>query len=483
MEVMSYRKNINKIFLSFIFHALFSFLFVFFSYYFLKPKDFSYLTGLFIFEGLLIFFDLTIYNYVIKHLSILKKYHDRQKLISFFFVRLLIFSLLFFLLNLTFIRIFYWDRILINEISIFYGINLSYFVTLIVSFIVIFRILINYLRIILIGSFQQELFSNIQVVSSIIKILTLFLFINNSKSIESILIAYLLGLIIEFLIFFKFSNKIIKFKFNLKKKYLKFPNYLFIFAISNIFFFNVDRIFISYYLIPDEIGKYNFFRVMLSFFFILSISYYYNLFPDISRINSVKKIIKNKIYINFKSLNIILIFILLNIILFSENYFIDFKINNFLEVGNINILKILAIAMYFNIIGIILYSFQVGIFFFKIPSLINIFLIFISIPFFLVLYKPDDSTNVAYIYLFLNICWFFFNLFFLNKNFKKIFSRDILIFFLKNFFINFTVILIILLFLYFLIYNLSKILFYLLIFFCFLFCVTISQRILNKYVY
>lgn len=221
---------------------------------------------------------------------------------------------------------------------------------------------------------------------------------------------------------------------------------------------------------------------MLFFFFILSISYYYNLFPDISRINSQKKIIKNKIYINFKSLNIILIFILLNIILFSENYFIDFRINDFLDVGNINVLKILTIAMYFNTIGIILYSFQVGVFFFKIPAFINLFLIFISIPSFIIFYKADDSTNVAIIYLFLNIFSFFLNLFFLNKNFKKIFSRDLIIFFIKNFFINFVTFFVILLFLYFLIYNLSKILFYLFILFCFLYCMKISQTILNKYV-
>jgi O-antigen/teichoic acid export membrane protein len=164
-------------------------------------------------------------------------------------------------------------------------------------------------------------------VSAIIKIVILFLFINNSKTIESMLFAYLFGLIIEFSIYIKFSNKIIKFKLNLKKKYPKFPSYLILFAITTILIFNIDRIFLSYYLIPNEIGKYNFFRVMLSFFFILSISYYYNLFPDISRINSLKKIIKNKIYINFKSLNIILIFILLNIILFSENYFIDLVLN------------------------------------------------------------------------------------------------------------------------------------------------------------
>lgn len=127
MEIISYKKRVNKIFISSSFHALFNFLFIFFSYFFLKPKDFSYLTGLFIFEGLLTFFDLTIYNYVIKHLSTLRRHDDKQKLISFFFVKLLIFSTLFLTFNLTFIKYFYWDKILISEVFLFYRINLFFF--------------------------------------------------------------------------------------------------------------------------------------------------------------------------------------------------------------------------------------------------------------------------------------------------------------------------------------------------------------------
>jgi len=482
MEVISYKKRVRKMFLSFSFNAFFNFLFVFFSFFFLRSKDFGYLTGLFIFESLLTFFDLTVYNYVIKNLSSLKKYHEKQELISYFLKKLIIFSVLFLFFNLIFVKVFYWDKILINEISTFYKVNLSIFLSLIISLVVIFRILINYLRAIFIGCFKQESFSRIQILSAIIKIVILCLFVNNSKSIESVLFAYLFGLIIEFLIYLIFCNKIIKFTFNFKKIHPKFPNYLILFAITTIIIFNLDKIFLSYHSNLSELGKYNFFRVMLSSFFILSISYYFNLFPDISRLNSIKKIIKNKIYINFKSLNIILIFLLMNIVLFAENFLIDFKINNFLDIGNISVFKILAIAMYFNIIGIILYSFQIGVFFFKIPALINCFLILISLLLFKIFYSTDDSTNVAIIYLFLNIFWFFTNLFFLNRSFKKIFSKDLIIFFIKNFSLKSIIFISLLLLLYFTLYSLSKFLFYLCIISLFLYCIKLSQQILNKYV-
>ena len=267
---------------------LFLIFYLFFSpFFFLRSKDFGYLTGLFIFESLLTFFDLTVYNYLIKNLSSLKKYHKKQELISYFLKKLIIFSVLFLFFNLIFVKIFYFDKILINEISTFYKVNLSIFLSLIISLVVIFRILINYLRAIFIGCFKQELFSRIQILSAIIKIIILCLFVNNSKSIESLLFAYLFGLIIEFLIYSIFCNKIIKFTFNFKKIHPKFPNYLILFAITTIIIFNVDKIFLSYHSNLSELGKYNFFRVMLSSFFILSISYYFNLFLCFIRIDKI----------------------------------------------------------------------------------------------------------------------------------------------------------------------------------------------------
>ena len=81
MNIIFFQNKVAKMFVSHSFFALFNFFLIFFSYYFLKPVDFSYLTGLFILEGLLIFFDLTIYNYVINKLSKLKNIYDKQKLI------------------------------------------------------------------------------------------------------------------------------------------------------------------------------------------------------------------------------------------------------------------------------------------------------------------------------------------------------------------------------------------------------------------
>jgi O-antigen/teichoic acid export membrane protein len=482
MNINFLKNVVAKMFLSHSLFAIFSFFLIFSSYYFLKPDDFSYLTGLFILEGTLIFFDLTIYNYVISKLSKFKRNLDRQKLIFFYLKKILIFSILFLLFNLILVKILYWDKIINNNYYIFYNINLSTFLSLISALIVILRVLINYLKVIFIGNFRQELFSNIQIVSSVIKILILVFFLAFSRSLESILLSYFFGLIFEFVILALFLNKVIEFKFKFKFNINppKFPNYLFFFALSIVAFFNVDRVFLSYNSTSNEIGQYNFFRVILSGFFILSMSYYYTLLPDISKFYNIKKIIYNKIYINFKSLNIILIFIMLGSFLFAEIIIHDFKISNFLEIKKIDIFKILVIQTYFVIIGIILYSFQVSSFFIKIPTLINFFLIFISIPLFFIFNIPENATNIAIIYFFLTMGWFFINLYFLNKHFSKIFSKTLIIFFFKNTFSNFFIILSFMLILNFFFYHLSKLLFYLILFFSFLYYLKLSQQILSK---
>ena len=480
MNIIFFQSKVAKMFVSHSFFALFNFSLIFFSYYFLKPVDFSYLTGLFILEGLLIFFDLTIYNYVINKLSKLKNIYNKQKLISFFLKKILFFSIIFLLFSLIFVKNLYWDKIIIDKIYIFYNINLSFFLSFITAVIVILRILINYLKVIFIGSFRQELFANIQIASSLIKITILFLFLVFYRTIESMLFSYFIGLLVELLLLMIFLRNIIKFKFKSNINPPKFSNSLIFFAISIIIFFNIDRIFLSYNSTLNEIGQYNFFRVILSGFFILSMSYYYNLLPDISKFYKVRKIIYNKIFINFKSLNLILIFIISSIFLFIEIIIEDFKISNFIEIDRIVIFKILVIQIYFVIIGIILYSFQVSSYFIKIPTLTNFFLLIISIPLFFIFNKPDNATNIAIIYFFLTICWFFINLYFLNKHFSKIFSKTLIIFFFKNTFSNFFIIFSFMLILNFFFYSLSKLLFYLILFSSFLYYLNASQQILNK---
>lgn len=480
MNIIFFQNKVAKMFLSNSFYALFNFFLIFFSYYFLKLDDLSYLTGLFILEGFLIFFDLTIYNYVINKLSKLRNIYDKQKLISFFLIKILIFSIIFLLFNLTFIKNIYWDRIIIDKIYIFYNISLSFFLSFITALIVILRIVINYFKIIYIGNFKQELFSSIQIVSSLIKIIILFIFSVLFKSIESILFSYFFGLLVELLLLKIFLRNIIKFKLKFNIKPPKFSNSLIFFAISIIAFFNIDRIFLSYNSTLSEIGLYNFFRVILSGFFILSTSYYYTLLPDISKFYKFNKFIYNKIYINFKSLNLILIFVISSILLFIEIIIADFKISSFIEIERIGIFKILVIQTYFVIIGIILYSFQVSSLFIKIPTLINFFLLTISIPLFFYFNKTDNATNIAIIYFFLTSGWFFINLYFLNKYFNKIFSNSLVFFFLKNSFLNFFIMMSYMSILKFILYSSSKLLFYLILFFSFLYYLNASQELLNK---
>jgi hypothetical protein len=218
----------------------------------------------------------------------------------------------------------------------------------------------------------------------------------------------------------------------------------------------------------------------LSGFFILSISYYYSLLPDISKFYNINKTVSNRIYISFKSLNIILIFVISGALLFADIVIDDFKISNFINIHRIAIFKILLMQAYFITIGVILYSFQVSAFFIKIPTLINFFLIIISIPLFIFFDNAENATNLAIIYLSLNIGWFLLNLFFLNKFFNKVFSNNLLIFFLKNSLQNFSITISFMIILYIAVYSFSKLIFYLILFFSFLYCIKISQRILSK---
>jgi O-antigen/teichoic acid export membrane protein len=480
MKIISYQKKVRKLFYSNSFFAFFNLTFIFSSYYFLKAKDFSYLTGLFILEGFLIFFELTIFNYIVNKLPKLKKTFEKQKLIFFFLNRILIYSVIFLLFNLFVVKYLYWDKIIEDKIYIFNNISLSLFLSFIVSLIIILRILINYLKVVLIGCFKQELLANIQIASSIIKISILLFFLTFSRTVESVLFSYFIGLILEFSLIFKFFIKTIKFRFIFNLNAPKFPNTLIFFAFSIIVFFNIDRIFLSYNSNLIEISQYNFFRVILSGFFILSVSYYYSLLPDISKFYNMKKTVNNRIYISFKSLNIILIFIISGALLFADIVIYDFKINNFINIHRIVIFKILLIQAYFITIGVILYSFQVSAFFIKIPTLINFILIIISIPLFIFFGNAENATNLAIIYLSLSIGWFFLNLFFLNKFFNKVFSNNLLIFFLKNSFQNFSITISFMIILYIAVYSFSKLIFYLILFFSFLYCIKISQRILSK---
>ena len=146
MKIISYEKKVSKLFYSNSFFAFFNLTFIFSSYYFLKSKDFSYLTGLFILEGFLIFFELTIFNYIVNKLPKLKKTFEKQKLIFFFLNRILIYSIIFLLFNLFFVKYLYWDKIIDDKIYIFNNISLSLFLSFIVALIIILRILINYLK-------------------------------------------------------------------------------------------------------------------------------------------------------------------------------------------------------------------------------------------------------------------------------------------------------------------------------------------------
>ena len=88
----------NKIFyliIGSLINSLFTLFFGIAAYASVGKIEFSYLTGLFILESILIVFDLSINNYIIKFASS-NKNQIKQKIINFFLKKIIIFSLLFF---------------------------------------------------------------------------------------------------------------------------------------------------------------------------------------------------------------------------------------------------------------------------------------------------------------------------------------------------------------------------------------------------
>jgi O-antigen/teichoic acid export membrane protein len=281
-------------------NSLFTLFFALIAYTSLGKIEFSYLTGLFILESILIFFDLNINNYIIKFASTKKKV--KQNIINFFFKKIIIFSLIFFIFNLLFLKKFFWDTV-INQQN-----DLSFIITIIVSLIIILRILINFLKAILIGSSGQIITAKIQIISFFFKFIFLIFFQFYLKSIEALLITYLLCFLIELLMYLRatYTKFIINFYFFrnylIKEHYLSSLKNIFALSISIIIFFNIDRIFLSYKIEDNILGEYNFIRTLLLGFFILGSAYYYTLLPDISRLSKHNSIIKKKILNNFSEL-------------------------------------------------------------------------------------------------------------------------------------------------------------------------------------
>jgi hypothetical protein len=326
--------------------------FIIIAFVFLGKENFGYLTGLFILENILILFDLSI-NY-----SIIKRFTTanivfKKKIIYFFLKKIIIFNVIFLLFNITFIKIFFWDKI-VNE-----NINLSLFLTLVTSSIVITRIFINFFKTILIGNSDQKMVGKLQLISSFFKIIIFIFFLLFFQNIKELLIAYFLGFIIELLLYLRIIFKKFKINFSFYKKYSLTKNYftslknISAFSCSLVIFFNIDRILLSYKSLGDIIGEYNFIKTILLGFFIISGGYFYTLLPDLSKVSN-NLFIKEKIIKNIKSLNKMLIFCVVANLLLFEKFFYDFKINLFINIENFLIFKIMLLfKLYFLIYRII----------------------------------------------------------------------------------------------------------------------------------
>ena len=298
--------KIKSLILGIFSNALCILFFIIIAYAFLGKENFGYITGLFVLENILILFDLSINYYIIKRLSLANS-ADKQKIIIFFLKRIIIFNIVFFFCNIIFVKLFFWDKI-VNE-----DINLSLFFTLVTTLVVITRIFINFFKTILIGNSDQIMVGKLQLFSSFFKIIIFIFFLFFFQTIKELLIAYLFGFLIELIlylivIFNKFKINLSFYKnYRLTKNYFTSLRNIFLFSLSLIIFFNVDRVLLSYRSSANIIGEYNFIKTLLLGFFIISVGYFYTLLPDLSKITN-NIFIKDKIIKNIKSLNKILIY-------------------------------------------------------------------------------------------------------------------------------------------------------------------------------
>jgi O-antigen/teichoic acid export membrane protein len=440
-------------------NALCVLFFIIIAFVLLGKENFGYLTGLFILENILILFDLSINYSIIKRLSIAKAI-IKSKIIIFFLKRIIIFNVIFLFFNIIFIKYFFWDKI-VND-----NINLSLFLTLITSSVVITRIFINFFKTILIGNSDQIMVGKLQLISSFFKIIIFILFLLFFQSIRELLIAYLLGFVTELLlyllvIFKKFKINLLIYKdYKLTKNYYTSLKNISLFSLSLVIFFNVDRILLSYKSLGDIIGEYNFIKTILLGFFIISGGYFYTLLPDLSKVLN-NNLIKDKIIKNIKSLNKILIFCVVANLLFLEKFFYDFKINLFINIENFLIFKIILLATYFSILGQIFISFQIAKLYLKIPTIINITIIILYLVFGSFFITHNEMKEAAFLYLFMNILSLMLNIIYLSYDYKKIFTNDFIWTIIKNSFYNFTLSFLVLITIDQIIYDVSKVIFYL----------------------
>jgi O-antigen/teichoic acid export membrane protein len=461
-------------------NSLFTLFFLIMTYISIGKIEFSYLTGLFIFENILIVFDLSINNYIIKNISS-EKIKEKKKIINYFFKRIIIFSIFFYIINYFFLKEIFWNRI-INDQS-----KLILFITFIIPFIIVTRIFINFFRAILIGNNNQIKTAKIQIISSFLKFIIFIFFLFFFKTIQGLLTAYLLCNLIELLLYIIATYK--KFIINLfiynddkiKDSYnFYYLKYFFFLSLSIVFFFNIDRVFLSYKVAPDILGEYNFIRTLLLGFFILSSAYFYTLLTDISGLMKNNHIIKLKISQSFISLNIILIFSIVIFLFFFEKFIYDFKLESFFKIKNFLIFKIILIATYFNLIGSIFLSFQIARSYLKIPTLINFAIFILSLIFIDQIFINYNIEGVAILYLLMNLTSFLINALFLNLFYGKIFTKKLFYNFFKNTIYYFSLAIVIMNFMNYYVYFFSKVAFYFFLTIIFFFAFYKSQKYLKS---
>jgi hypothetical protein len=153
---------------------------------------------------------------------------------------------------------------------------------------------------------------------------------------------------------------------------------------------------------------------------------------------------------------------------------------SFFKIKNFQILKIILIATYFNMIGSIFLSFQIARSYLKVPALINFAIFILSLIFIDQIFINYNIEGVAILYLLMNLASFLINALFLNLFYGKIFTKKLFYNFFKNTIYYFSLAIVIMNFMNYYLYFFSKILFYFILTIIFFFVFYKSQKYLNS---
>ena len=432
-----FQNKISKVFNSKILYALNQIFIHLCIYKILGNKYYAIIGYILVIESFSIIFEIFYASYFSKEFSDSK--NSKSKL-QFLWSNLIVLSIILFVIFVIlcfFLNEFFWLSIF-DQLNEFLLKN-NYVYSLVISFfslmILAVRIFSSIFKGILIGLNLQLYIAKISNFSVLFRI-------------SLVLIALVLGLNIIYLILFLFISSLYECIFLYKKinshikfgkqhiNIIKFFNktkqfgfQISMLGLTNILLMNFDKIAVSYFLELSQTGDYLFLRNLCNVLYIVSISKGDVIFPNLN---------KSFIYKKFNQVNLIInnyfVFIIKNlfpIILYSFFLFSIFrdilssiKIN--IGIMDRDVLTIILLGSYFNILNAPAVKLQIITFYFKKAILLNLFLIVIYFGAFFLFYNKINLFITVVLMLIYNFIFFLGNFLIVKNKYNKLLKINII---------------------------------------------------------